>query len=117
VRVTAPASLHVPVASEKRGVTLAAEKTAIAGETHLLQRDKRGSLLALCLERLEALAGRFQRNGLGAARRPPEEIGCFFAGARVARARFRRRPPAPARKRRRVARLAAQGGTIPSATP
>ena len=45
-------------------------------------RDKRGSHLALSLERLEELAGRpVQRVGLSATQKPLEEVGRFLVGA------------------------------------
>ena len=50
-------------------------------EIHALYRDKRGSHLALSLERLEALTGRpLQRIGLSATQKPLEEVGRFLAG-------------------------------------
>ena len=56
--------------------------TVIVDEIHALVRDKRGSHLALSLERLEQLAGRpIQRIGLSATQKPLEEVGRFLVGA------------------------------------
>ncbi len=57
-------------------------KTVIVDEIHALARDKRGSHLALSLERLEALGPRrrFQRIGLSATQKPLSEVGRFLVG-------------------------------------
>ena len=57
--------------------------TVIVDEIHALARDKRGSHLALSLERLEALTGRpLQRIGLSATQKPIDEIARFLVGTR-----------------------------------
>ncbi len=61
---------------------LATVRTVIVDEIHALARDKRGSHLALSLERLEALTGRpVQRIGLSATQKPLDEVGRFLVGA------------------------------------
>src|SRR5205814_3425537 len=56
--------------------------TVIVDEIHALVRDKRGSHLALSLERLDALVGRHvQRVGLSATQKPLEDVGRFLVGA------------------------------------
>src|SRR5204863_508768 len=55
-------------------------KTVIVDEIHALARDKRGSHLALSLERLEALAPGFQRIGLSATQKPLSEVANFLVG-------------------------------------
>src|SRR5438132_1180702 len=57
-------------------------RTVIVDEIHAVARDKRGSHLALSLERLEHLAGRrLQRIGLSATQKPIEDIAQFLVGA------------------------------------
>jgi len=57
-------------------------RTVIVDEIHAVARDKRGSHLALSLERLEHLTGRrLQRIGLSATQKPIEEIAQFLVGA------------------------------------
>src|SRR5260370_26516333 len=56
--------------------------TVIVDEIHAVARDKRGSHLALSLERLAALTRRpLQRIGPSATQRPIEEIAQFLAGS------------------------------------
>ncbi|MFO7573265.1 MAG: helicase-related protein, partial [Gaiellaceae bacterium] len=56
-------------------------ETVILDEVHAIAGAKRGSHLALSLERLEGLVERpFQRIGLSATQRPLAEIGRFVAG-------------------------------------
>ena len=58
-------------------------QTLIVDEIHAMADDKRGSHLALSIERLEALAGRrLQRIGLSATQRPIEEVARFLVGGR-----------------------------------
>src|SRR6185369_49112 len=63
--VTTPESLYLMLTSEGGRRVLSSVRTVIVDEIHALARDKRGSHLALSLERLEHLAGRpVQRIGL-----------------------------------------------------
>ena len=55
-------------------------RTVIVDEIHALTRDKRGSHLALSLERLEHLAGPAQRIGLSATQRPLSDVAKFLVG-------------------------------------
>src|SRR2546421_6757316 len=58
-------------------------RTVIVDEIHAVARDKRGSHLALSLERLEHLTGRrLQRIGLSATQKPIEDIAAFLSGSR-----------------------------------
>jgi ATP-dependent Lhr-like helicase len=60
---------------------LAPARTVIVDEIHAVAGSKRGSHLALSLERLQALAGpRLQRIGLSATQKPIEEIARFLVG-------------------------------------
>ena len=83
VLVTTPESLYLILTSELAREMLRTVRTVIVDEIHAVARDKRGSHLALSLERLEHLTGRsLQRVGLSATQKPIEEIAAFLAGAR-----------------------------------
>src|SRR5690606_3605213 len=61
--------------------TLAGVETVIVDEVHAVAATKRGSHLALTLERLDALLERpAQRIGLSATVRPLDEVARFLAG-------------------------------------
>ncbi len=82
ILVTTPESLYLLLTCGTGRAMLATVKTAIVDEIHALVRDKRGSHLALSLERLEALTGRpVQRVGLSATQKPLDEVGRFLVGA------------------------------------
>jgi ATP-dependent helicase Lhr and Lhr-like helicase len=81
ILVSTPESLYVLLASAGGRKMLATVKTVIVDEIHALARDKRGSHLALSLERLESLAGRpVQRIGLSATQKPLDRVGRFLVG-------------------------------------
>jgi ATP-dependent Lhr-like helicase len=80
ILVTTPESLYILLTSERGRAMLKTVKTVIVDEIHALARDKRGSHLSLSLERLEALAGPFQRIGLSATQKPLSEVGKFLVG-------------------------------------
>ena len=76
--VTTPESLYILLGSESGRGMLKTTRTVIVDEIHALASNKRGSHLALSLERLEALAGKpLLRIGLSATQKPIE-IGCAF---------------------------------------
>ena len=77
--VTTPESLYILLTSQSGRRMLRTVKTVIVDEIHALARDKRGSHLALSLERLEALAGPFQRIGLSATQKPLSEVAGFWS--------------------------------------
>jgi ATP-dependent Lhr-like helicase len=82
ILVTTPESLYLLLTSRKGRERLQTVETVIVDEIHSLVRDKRGSHLALSLERLAALCPRPpQRIGLSATQRPIEQIGQFLVGA------------------------------------
>jgi ATP-dependent helicase Lhr and Lhr-like helicase len=82
ILVTTPESLYLILTSERAREMLRGVRTVIVDEIHAVARDKRGSHLALSLERLEHLAGRrLQRIGLSATQKPIEEIAQFLVGA------------------------------------
>jgi ATP-dependent Lhr-like helicase len=80
--VTTPESLYLLVTAERSRRNLAQVETLIVDEIHALARDKRGSHLALTLERLDHLqtGPRPQRIGLSATQRPIERIADLLTG-------------------------------------
>ncbi|HVW16608.1 MAG TPA: DEAD/DEAH box helicase, partial [Solirubrobacteraceae bacterium] len=82
VLITTPESLYLMLTSRAREVLRDVE-TVIVDEIHAVAATKRGSHLALTLERLEANAhGPVQRIGLSATQNPLEEVGRFLVGPR-----------------------------------
>ena len=81
--VTTPESLYLLVTSGRGREALCTVETVIVDEIHAVARDKRGSHLALTLERLEAVCGnRPVRIGLSATQRPIETVGRLLVGNR-----------------------------------
>src|ERR671913_2277897 len=81
--VTTPESLYLLVTSVRGREALRTTETVIVDEIHAVARDKRGSHLALTLERLEALCDRRPaRIGLSATQRPIERVGRLLVGDR-----------------------------------
>jgi ATP-dependent Lhr-like helicase len=79
--VTTPESLYILLGSESGRAMLATTRTLIVDEIHALAPNKRGTHLALSLERLDALCGRrLPRIGLSATQKPIEEIARFLVG-------------------------------------
>jgi len=82
ILITTPESLFLLLTSAARQ-TLGQVETLILDEVHALAASKRGSHLALSVERLARLAeAPFQRIGLSATQRPLAEIGRFVSGGR-----------------------------------
>jgi ATP-dependent helicase Lhr and Lhr-like helicase len=80
ILITTPESLFLLLTSQARE-TLRGVETVILDEVHAVAGSKRGSHLALSLERLESLLDKpMQRIGLSATQRPLAEIGRFVAG-------------------------------------
>ncbi|MDY7762755.1 DEAD/DEAH box helicase, partial [Burkholderia pseudomallei] len=83
ILVTTPESLYVLLSSESGRRMLASTRTVIVDEIHALANAKRGSHLALSLERLDALVGRkLPRIGLSATQKPVEAVARFLVGGR-----------------------------------
>ncbi|MGH8149257.1 MAG: DEAD/DEAH box helicase, partial [Steroidobacteraceae bacterium] len=83
VVVTTPESLYVLLGSESGRRMLATTETVIVDEIHAIAGGKRGSHLALSLERLEALTPAPPiRIGLSATQTPLEEVARLLVGAR-----------------------------------
>ncbi len=82
ILVTTPESLYLLLTSEGGRRMLKTVSTVIVDEIHAVLRDKRGSHLAISLERLEELTqGPVQRVGLSATQKPLDEVGRFLVGA------------------------------------
>ncbi len=81
--LTTPESLSSILSQAKWRETGFDPDTVVADEIHSFAEGKRGSLLALCLERLEHRAGRpLQRIGVSATAWPVEAIQKLLCGAR-----------------------------------
>ncbi|WP_144152517.1 DEAD/DEAH box helicase [Paraburkholderia sp. BCC1885] len=81
ILVTTPESLYVLLGSDSGRRMLATTRTVIVDEIHALAGSKRGSHLALSLERLDALCGRrLPRIGLSATQKPIEAVARFLVG-------------------------------------
>src|SRR6266576_3522265 len=79
--VTTPESLYVLLGSESGRQMLSTTRTVIVDEIHALAANKRGSHLALSLERLAALTAQPPvRIGLSATQKPIEEMARFLVG-------------------------------------
>jgi ATP-dependent Lhr-like helicase len=79
--VTTPESLYLLLTAESGRKMLQSVETVIVDEIHAVARDKRGSHLALSLERLDHLCRkRPVRIGLSATQRPVEEMARFLVG-------------------------------------
>jgi ATP-dependent Lhr-like helicase len=80
ILITTPESLYLLLTSEA-ATALRTVDTVIVDEIHALVPTKRGTHLALSLERLEAITRRpLQRIGLSATQRPLEEVALFLGG-------------------------------------
>lgn len=87
ILITTPESLYLLLTSSARELLRSAE-AVIVDEIHAVVPMKRGTHLALSLERLEQLAGRrLQRIGLSATQRPLEEVAHFLGGVEQQSAR------------------------------
>jgi ATP-dependent Lhr-like helicase len=80
--VTTPESLYVLLGSASGRAMLATTQSVIVDEIHAVAGNKRGSHLALSLERLQALCGRsLVRIGLSATQKPIDEVARFLTGS------------------------------------
>ncbi|WP_184409217.1 DEAD/DEAH box helicase [Xanthomonas sp. 3075] len=81
ILVTTPESLYVLLGSASGRSALRHVRTVIVDEIHAVAADKRGSHLALTLERLQRLAERpITRIGLSATQKPIETVAQFLVG-------------------------------------
>src|SRR5436190_21036263 len=82
ILVTTPESLYLLLTSVSGRKMLSTVRTLIVDEIHAVVANRRGSHLALSMERLEALVqGPLQRIGLSATQKPIEEVARFLVGA------------------------------------
>ncbi|WP_426194843.1 DEAD/DEAH box helicase [Massilia sp. DWR3-1-1] len=82
ILVTTPESLYVLLGSDSGRAMLATVRTVIVDEIHAVAASKRGSHLALSLERLDSLGGRKSvRIGLSATQKPLSRMAEFLVGA------------------------------------
>jgi len=81
ILVTTPESLYVLLSSKSGRQMLSGVRSVIVDEIHALANSKRGSHLALSLERLDALTGRtLPRIGLSATQKPIDAVARFLVG-------------------------------------
>src|ERR1700693_3418421 len=82
ILVTTPESLYILLTALKSREILKTVETVIVDEIHAVADDKRGTHLALSLERLDALADKLPvRIGLSATQKPIELVANFLAGS------------------------------------
>src|SRR5580693_664327 len=80
--ITTPESLYLLVTAERSRAMLRSARTVIVDEIHAVAANKRGSHLALTLERLRHVAAEpVQRVGLSATQRPIETIARLLVGS------------------------------------
>ncbi len=83
ILVTTPESLYLLLTSERSREMLRTVRTVIVDEIHAVVESRRGSHLALSLERLEHVVdGPLQRIGLSATQKPIEQVARFLTGER-----------------------------------
>lgn len=81
ITITTPESLYILLGSESGRDMLRSVRTVIVDEIHALVNSKRGSHLALSLERLQALTKEpLQRIGLSATQKPIDVVAKFLIG-------------------------------------
>src|SRR5271154_6952900 len=82
ILVTTPESLYILLTAAKSREILRTVRTVIVDEIHAVADDKRGTHLALSLERLEALTSQPPvRIGLSATQKPIDLVGRFLVGS------------------------------------
>lgn len=81
ILVTTPESLYVLLGSDSGRQMLASTRTVIVDEIHAIAASKRGSHMALTLERLQGLCSEpLTRIGLSATQKPIEAVSRFLVG-------------------------------------
>jgi ATP-dependent Lhr-like helicase len=81
ILVSTPESMYLLLTSDSGRRLLRTVRTLIVDEIHAVVGNRRGSHLALSIERLAALTkAPLQRIGLSATQKPIEEVACFLVG-------------------------------------
>ncbi|VVO43902.1 DEAD/DEAH box helicase [Pseudomonas fluorescens] len=82
ILVTTPESIYVLLGSDSGRQMLASTRTVIIDEIHAIAAGKRGSHLALSLERLQGLCAEpLMRIGLSATQKPIDAVSRFLVGS------------------------------------
>jgi len=82
ILVTTPESLYLLLTAKNSREMLRTIRTVIVDEIHAVVESRRGSHLALSLERLQHITGRpLQRIGLSATQKPLDEVARFLVGS------------------------------------
>src|SRR6266568_3210187 len=83
ILVTTPESFYLLLTSQSGRKILTTARTLIVDEIHAVVGNRRGSHLALSMERLQALVkGPLQRIALSATQKPIDEVARFLVGTR-----------------------------------